>query len=291
MVQPRHTSFSKVTIHTAKCDVCNQLNKSELARCNVCSWSICEQCFQRVAGGDGGANDDDGEESGPEAPGTWRFPGGHIINPGDAGWTVDRIEATTRRDDGGGLRPIPVVDLTEHPEPTIPIVDLTEDDESRIPVIDLTGASEPTIPVIDLTGDSEPIILVIDLTGDSEPTIPIVDLTEHHQWRILVIELTEHPESTNPVVDPMELYEPTDLVVNLVEQPESTIPERAIPKPTDPDIERLQGAANLAMFSQHVWNEATRMADSTSYFSQDVWNQAMSMADATGYFAHFPPRR
>ncbi|EEP76385.1 predicted protein [Uncinocarpus reesii 1704] len=48
----RHTIFKTIKIHTAKCDVCNQHNKSTLRRCIDCGWQICTPCWD-ARGGNG----------------------------------------------------------------------------------------------------------------------------------------------------------------------------------------------------------------------------------------------
>lgn len=45
-----HTTFKQVTIHTAKCDVCNRHNKSTLHRCADCGWQICTPCWDKRGG-------------------------------------------------------------------------------------------------------------------------------------------------------------------------------------------------------------------------------------------------
>lgn len=47
-----HTRFVTVTIHTAKCDICNKHNTSILRRCATCGWQICTPCWD-ARGGDG----------------------------------------------------------------------------------------------------------------------------------------------------------------------------------------------------------------------------------------------
>ncbi|KAJ9293924.1 hypothetical protein DTO271G3_7300 [Paecilomyces variotii] len=47
-----HTRFVTVTIHTAKCDICNRHNTSILRRCATCGWQICTPCWD-ARGGDG----------------------------------------------------------------------------------------------------------------------------------------------------------------------------------------------------------------------------------------------
>ncbi|GAD97559.1 predicted protein [Paecilomyces variotii No. 5] len=47
-----HTLFVTVTIHTAKCDICNRHNTSILRRCATCGWQICTPCWD-ARGGDG----------------------------------------------------------------------------------------------------------------------------------------------------------------------------------------------------------------------------------------------
>ncbi|KAI9845090.1 MAG: hypothetical protein M1837_005094 [Sclerophora amabilis] len=65
-----HTNFNQVTIHTAKCDLCNRRNYATLQRCTLCGWSCCAPCWLE-RGGDGT----------------------HVINAGDAGWTAQRATA------------------------------------------------------------------------------------------------------------------------------------------------------------------------------------------------------
>ncbi|PGH17383.1 hypothetical protein AJ80_04839 [Polytolypa hystricis UAMH7299] len=47
-----HSTFKQITIHTAKCDVCNLHNKSTLRRCTDCGWQICSPCWS-ARGGNG----------------------------------------------------------------------------------------------------------------------------------------------------------------------------------------------------------------------------------------------
>jgi len=47
-----HQTFTPVTIHTAKCDICNQHNRSVLFRCADCGWHVCTPCWTEK-GGDG----------------------------------------------------------------------------------------------------------------------------------------------------------------------------------------------------------------------------------------------
>ena len=47
-----HKMFKQVTIHTAKCDVCNRHNKATLHRCVDCGWQICTPCWD-ARGGNG----------------------------------------------------------------------------------------------------------------------------------------------------------------------------------------------------------------------------------------------
>lgn len=70
-----HTDFTVITIHTAKCDICNNRNEDVLQRCNQCGWSICVPCFQT---------------RGSDAT--------HSINGGDAGWTAERALPTAHED-------------------------------------------------------------------------------------------------------------------------------------------------------------------------------------------------
>src|SRR5204863_7065656 len=49
-----HSVFKPITIHTAKCDVCNNHNKATLHRCVDCGWQICTPCW--VARGGSGAH-------------------------------------------------------------------------------------------------------------------------------------------------------------------------------------------------------------------------------------------
>ena len=96
-----------MTIHTAKCDLCNLRNKSTLQRCTLCGWSICEHCwierrekFVLV--------DDQGVASPPIKTKTkkrmpaatgWRFEGGHIVNQGDTKWSAKRMNASIGKED------------------------------------------------------------------------------------------------------------------------------------------------------------------------------------------------
>ncbi|KAI9829147.1 MAG: hypothetical protein M1832_000170 [Thelocarpon impressellum] len=76
-IRALHTSFTAITIHTAKCDLCNARNKSVLQRCDDCGWSICALCvLERGTAGTG-----------------------HVINEGDQGWTAARAET-----EGPGVR-------------------------------------------------------------------------------------------------------------------------------------------------------------------------------------------
>ncbi|KAL8732577.1 MAG: hypothetical protein Q9181_003892 [Wetmoreana brouardii] len=47
-----HDTFVQVTIHTAKCDVCNKHNTSTMYRCTKCGYQRCTPCWERK-GGDG----------------------------------------------------------------------------------------------------------------------------------------------------------------------------------------------------------------------------------------------
>ncbi|KAL8781026.1 MAG: hypothetical protein Q9213_006203 [Squamulea squamosa] len=47
-----HTEFETITIHTAKCDLCNQHNRSEMFRCVKCGRQCCKPCWDSK-GGDG----------------------------------------------------------------------------------------------------------------------------------------------------------------------------------------------------------------------------------------------
>lgn len=49
-----HKVFKSITVHTAKCDVCNNHNKSILHRCIDCGWQICTPCW--LARGGNGAH-------------------------------------------------------------------------------------------------------------------------------------------------------------------------------------------------------------------------------------------
>ncbi|KAI9875764.1 MAG: hypothetical protein M1830_008020 [Pleopsidium flavum] len=62
-----HQTFTPVKIHTAKCDICNQHNRSVLFRCADCGWHVCSPCWAEK-GGDGT----------------------HVVNEGDRGWTWER---------------------------------------------------------------------------------------------------------------------------------------------------------------------------------------------------------
>ncbi|MCJ1387557.1 hypothetical protein MMC18_000400 [Xylographa bjoerkii] len=44
MARRPHTTFDPVTIHTAKCDICNLNNKATLYRCKLCGFQICTPC-------------------------------------------------------------------------------------------------------------------------------------------------------------------------------------------------------------------------------------------------------
>ncbi|KAI9702911.1 MAG: hypothetical protein M1836_008125 [Candelina mexicana] len=71
---PPHTTFHNITIHTAKCDLCNLRNKDILKRCTDCGWSICTPCWIRR--GDNGT---------------------HVINVGNGTWGADTVEAAPER--------------------------------------------------------------------------------------------------------------------------------------------------------------------------------------------------
>ncbi|KAI9796368.1 MAG: hypothetical protein M1833_006373 [Piccolia ochrophora] len=78
-----HTTFEDVTIHTAKCDICNARNKAVLKRCTQCGWSVCQPCWADRSGrGDG------------------TYDGSHLINEGDSGWTAERVSAQIEADEG-----------------------------------------------------------------------------------------------------------------------------------------------------------------------------------------------
>ncbi|KAL8678618.1 MAG: hypothetical protein Q9186_005043 [Xanthomendoza sp. 1 TL-2023] len=47
-----HTEFETITIHTAKCDLCNRHNRSEMFRCTKCGRQCCKPCWDDK-GGDG----------------------------------------------------------------------------------------------------------------------------------------------------------------------------------------------------------------------------------------------
>ena len=47
-----HTEFETITIHTAKCDLCNRHNTSEMFRCTKCGRHCCKPCWDSK-GGDG----------------------------------------------------------------------------------------------------------------------------------------------------------------------------------------------------------------------------------------------
>lgn len=42
-----HDTFTVVTAHTAKCDICNKNNKSEMYRCSKCGRQQCTPCWER----------------------------------------------------------------------------------------------------------------------------------------------------------------------------------------------------------------------------------------------------
>ncbi|PGH13315.1 hypothetical protein AJ79_03731 [Helicocarpus griseus UAMH5409] len=46
-----HSVFKEIVIHTAKCDKCNNHNKSTLRRCTTCGFQICMPCWMRGSGG------------------------------------------------------------------------------------------------------------------------------------------------------------------------------------------------------------------------------------------------
>ena len=50
-----HSTWTEVTIHTAKCDRCNKHNKAILYRCSSCGFQICTPCRE--------ADPDDGEHT------------------------------------------------------------------------------------------------------------------------------------------------------------------------------------------------------------------------------------
>ncbi|KAI9805954.1 MAG: hypothetical protein M1825_000568 [Sarcosagium campestre] len=76
-----HNSFEAVTIHTAKCDICNARNKAILQRCTLCGWSVCQPCWQ-----------DRGTD------------GSHMINVGDSGWTAARLVGDAGQPETMGAR-------------------------------------------------------------------------------------------------------------------------------------------------------------------------------------------
>lgn len=43
--------FEDVTVHTAKCDVCNKRNSRVMVRCLACGWQCCEKCLNARSGG------------------------------------------------------------------------------------------------------------------------------------------------------------------------------------------------------------------------------------------------
>lgn len=51
MVQRLHTTFTKLKIHTAKCDTCNQHNTSTMYRCADCGQQLCTPCWNNTFDG------------------------------------------------------------------------------------------------------------------------------------------------------------------------------------------------------------------------------------------------
>ncbi|KAL9029991.1 MAG: hypothetical protein Q9196_001839 [Gyalolechia fulgens] len=47
-----HDTFREITIHTAKCDICNKHNTSKMYRCEKCGRQCCSPCWEKK-GGDG----------------------------------------------------------------------------------------------------------------------------------------------------------------------------------------------------------------------------------------------
>lgn len=48
-----HDRFTKIEIHTAKCDICDQRNTATIYRCLTCGQQTCTPCVNRIAGTDG----------------------------------------------------------------------------------------------------------------------------------------------------------------------------------------------------------------------------------------------
>ncbi|KAL8948930.1 MAG: hypothetical protein Q9222_004917, partial [Ikaeria aurantiellina] len=51
-----HDTFREITIHTAKCDLCNRHNTSKIYRCEKCGRQCCLECWESKKGGDGRHN-------------------------------------------------------------------------------------------------------------------------------------------------------------------------------------------------------------------------------------------
>ncbi|KAL8715798.1 MAG: hypothetical protein Q9220_000465 [cf. Caloplaca sp. 1 TL-2023] len=51
-----HDTFREITIHTAKCDLCNRHNTSKIYRCEKCGRQCCLECWDTKKGGDGRHN-------------------------------------------------------------------------------------------------------------------------------------------------------------------------------------------------------------------------------------------
>ena len=49
MARRLHSTWEEVTVHTAKCDFCNQHNSAKLFRCWTCAQHLCTPCSQRGA--------------------------------------------------------------------------------------------------------------------------------------------------------------------------------------------------------------------------------------------------
>jgi hypothetical protein len=63
----KHKIFDELTIHTAKCDICDQRNQSILRRCTTCAWAICTPCYEKQNGNTThGLNEDTDEEEDAE---------------------------------------------------------------------------------------------------------------------------------------------------------------------------------------------------------------------------------
>ncbi|MCJ1376772.1 hypothetical protein MMC20_008017, partial [Loxospora ochrophaea] len=102
--RPRpHTAFHSITIHTAKCDICDAHNESTLYRCRTCGWQLCTPCWAKRGGGAHGAEGQDlpgttaGDDSGRnEAGGDERVK---VEADADVRATAAKIGASNDDDD------------------------------------------------------------------------------------------------------------------------------------------------------------------------------------------------